>query len=77
MSKPPRPLGQPKLIPKPFPMILHLRARSLRERDAWGQSAPLRRRGTEPEGWPRGSTGTVFRFDRHGPTAGGRCCCQG
>ena len=36
---------------EPYPMIIQLDAWNLRERDAWGQSAPLRRRGREPERW--------------------------
>jgi hypothetical protein len=32
-------------------MILQLDAWNIRERDAWGQSAALRRRGQEPERW--------------------------
>ncbi len=58
-------------------MILQLHAWGLRERNAWGQSAPLRRQGAEPERWHCVYTGTVLRFDQRGVTAGGRCCCQG
>lgn len=57
---------------EPYQMILQLDAWSLRERDAWGQSARLRRRGTEPERWHWVYTGTVFRLDHRGQTAAGR-----
>ncbi|MBK9137666.1 MAG: hypothetical protein IPM17_02725 [Verrucomicrobia bacterium] len=63
---------QLELTPAPYQMILQLDAWSLRERDDWGQSAQLRRHGTEPERWHWGDTGTDFRLDQRGQTAGGR-----
>jgi hypothetical protein len=63
---------QLELTLEPYQMILQLDAWSLRERDAWGQTAPLRRGGTEPERWHWVYTGTVFRLDHRGQTAGGR-----
>lgn len=53
-------------------MILQLDAWNLRERDAWGQSAALRRRGQDPERGHWVYTGTGFRLDHRGHTAGGR-----
>lgn len=53
-------------------MILELDAWSLRERDGWGHSERLRRRGEEPPRWHWVWTGTVFRLDHRGRTAGGR-----
>jgi len=63
---------QLELILEPYPMIIQLDAWNIRERDAWGQSATLRRRGHEPERWHWVYTGTVFRLDHRGETAGGR-----
>jgi hypothetical protein len=57
---------------EPYQMIIQLDAWSLRERDAWGQTDSLRRRGQEPERWHWVYTGTVFRLDHRGQTAGGR-----
>jgi len=61
-----------ELTLEPYQMIIQLDAWNIRERDAWGQSAALRRRGREPERWHWVYTGTCFRLDRRGHTAGGR-----
>jgi len=53
-------------------MIIQMDAWNIRERDGWGQSAALRRQGQEPERWHWVYTGTVFRLDHRGHTAGGR-----
>ena len=63
---------QLELVLQPYQMIIQLDAWNIRERDAWGQSALLRRRGQEPERWHWVWTGTVFRLDHRGQTAGGR-----
>lgn len=63
---------QLELTLEPYQMILQLDAWHIRERDDWGQSARLRRQGTEPERWHWVYTGTVFRLDHRGQTAGGR-----
>jgi len=63
---------QLELTLEPYQMILQLDAWNIRERDAWGQSAALRRRGQEPERWHWVYTGTCFRLDHRGQTAGGR-----
>ena len=68
-APPPRQL---ELTLEPYQMILQLDAWNIRERDAWGQSAALRRRGQEPERWHWVYTGTCFRLDHRGHTAGGR-----
>ena len=65
-------LKQLELLLEPYQMIIQLDAWNIRERDAWGQSATLRRRGHEPERWHWVYTGTVFRLDHRGETAGGR-----
>jgi hypothetical protein len=67
--------AQPKqleLTLEPYQMILQLDAWNIRERDAWGQSRALRRQGQEPERWHWVYTGTCFRLDHRGRTAGGR-----
>lgn len=56
----------------PYQMILQLDAWNIRERDDWGATAALRRRGQEPARWHWVYTGTVFRLDQRGRTAGGR-----
>ena len=57
---------------EPYQMIIQMDAWNIRERDAWGRSAALRRAGQEPERWHWISTGTVFRLDHRAQTAGGR-----
>src|SRR5208283_3136543 len=60
---------QLELTLEPYQMILQLDAWDIRERDAWGQSAALRRQGREPERWHWVYTGTCFRLDHRGRTA--------
>jgi hypothetical protein len=63
---------QLELTLEPYQMIIEMDAWNIRERDGWGQSAAWRRRGQEPERWHWVYTGTVFRLDHRGHTAGGR-----
>jgi hypothetical protein len=63
---------QLELVLEPYQLIIQLDAWNIRERDAWGQTTTLRRRGHEPERWHWVWTGTVFRLDHRGETAGGR-----
>lgn len=63
---------QLELTLEPYQMIIQLDAWNIRERDAWGRSAALRRQGKEPERWHWVYTGTCFRLDHRGQTAGGR-----
>jgi hypothetical protein len=63
---------QPELTLEPYQMILQLDAWNIRERDDWARSAVLRGQGLEPERWHWVYTGTVFRLDHRGQTAGGR-----
>lgn len=63
---------QLELTLEPYQMIIQLDAWNIRERDGWGQSEALRRAGAEPERWHWVCTGTCFRLDRRGQTAGGR-----
>jgi len=66
------PKNQLELTLEPYQMIIQLDAWNIRERDAWGQSGALRRQGQEPERWHWVYTGTCFRLDHRGQTAGGR-----
>ena len=63
---------QLELTLEPYQMILQLDAWNIRERDGWGRSAALRRAGDEPERWHWVYTGTCFRLDHRGHSAGGR-----
>jgi len=63
---------QGELTLEPYQMIIQLDAWNIRERDDWGKTARLRRGGQEPERWHWVYTGTCFRLDQRGQTAGGR-----
>lgn len=63
---------QPELVLEPYQMIIQLDAWNIRERDQWGQTLALRRKAQEPERWHWVYTGTCFRLDQRGQTAGGR-----
>lgn len=63
---------QSELVLEPYQMIIQLDAWNIRERDQWGQTRGLRRNGQEPERWHWVYTGTCFRLDQRGQTAGGR-----
>lgn len=63
---------QLELTLQPCQMIIQLDAWNIRERDGWGRSQTLRRAGQEPERWHWVYTGTCFRLDHRGRTAGGR-----
>ena len=63
---------QPELVLEPYQMIIQLDAWNIRERDGWGRTEALRKLGQEPERWHWVYTGTCFRLDHRGKTAGGR-----
>jgi hypothetical protein len=63
---------QPELVLEPYQMIIQLDAWNIRERDGWGKTQKLRQRGQEPERWHWVYTGTCFRLNQRGQTAGGR-----
>jgi hypothetical protein len=63
---------QSELVLEPYQMIIQLDAWNIRERDQWGQTRELRRRAQQPERWHWVYTGTCFRLDQRGKTAGGR-----
>jgi hypothetical protein len=64
--------AQSELVLEPYQMIIQLDAWNIRERDQWGQTRQLRRKGQEPERWHWVYTGTCFRLDQRSKTAGGR-----
>jgi hypothetical protein len=63
---------QPELVLEPYQMIIQMDAWNIRERDQWGKTKSLRQAGREPERWHWVYTGTCFRLDHRGKTAGGR-----
>jgi hypothetical protein len=63
---------QLELTLEPYQMIIQLDAWNIRERDGWGRSGALRVQGQEPQRWHWVYTGTCFRLDHRGQTAGGR-----
>jgi len=63
---------QTELVLEPYQMIIQMDTWNIRERDDWGQTQKLRRHGREPERWHWVYTGTCFRLDHRGKTAGGR-----
>lgn len=71
-AAPPKEKQPLELTLEPYQMIIQIDAWNIRERDDWGRSAARRRRGQEPERWHWVYTGTVFRLDQRGRTAGGR-----
>ena len=71
-SQPGKSARQTEMVLEPYQMIIQLDAWNIRERDQWGQTERLRRAGQEPERWHWVYTGTCFRLDQRGKTAGGR-----
>jgi hypothetical protein len=65
-------LSQQELVLEPYQMIIQMDAWNIRERDDWGATRQRRQRGQEPERWHWVYTGTCFRLDQRGKTAGGR-----
>jgi hypothetical protein len=57
---------------QPFTLVIEIDAWNIRERDAWGQTDALRQQGQKPERWHWVYTGTVFRLDHRGQSAGQR-----
>jgi hypothetical protein len=53
-------------------LVIEIDAWNIRERDDWGRSKRLRRRGEEPKRWHWVYTGTIFRLDQRATTASGR-----
>ena len=55
-----------------YTLVIEIDAWNIRERDDWGQSERLRRRGQEPQRWHWVYTATIFRLDQRATTASGR-----
>ena len=56
----------------PFTLVIEIDAWNIRERDSWGETEKLRKKGEEPSRWHWVYSGTVFRLDQRGKTASGR-----
>jgi hypothetical protein len=67
-----KPTVQPELVLEPYQMIIQIDTWDIRERDDWGQTQRLRRVGQEPNRWHWVYTGTCFRLNQRGQSAGGR-----
>lgn len=63
---------QMELPLEPFTLVLMLDAWNIRERDDWGQSQKLRKKGLEPSRWHWVYNATVFRLADRAETAAGR-----
>ena len=63
---------QMELPLEPFTLIIMIDTWNIRERDQWGQSEKLRRKGLEPSRWHWAYNATVFRLADRAETAGGR-----
>jgi hypothetical protein len=63
---------QSEFVLESYQMIIQLDAWNIRERQDWGQTQALRRKGKEPERWHWVYTGTCFQLDHRGQSAGGR-----
>jgi hypothetical protein len=57
---------------QPFVLIIELDAWNIRERNDWGRTGALRKKGQEPERWHWVYTATIFRLDQRGHTASKR-----
>jgi len=56
----------------PFTLVMEIDAWNIRERDYWGETEALRKKGEDPSRWHWVYSGTVFRLDQRGRTASGR-----
>jgi hypothetical protein len=57
---------------EPFTLVIELDAWNIRERDHWGQSETLRKKGEDPSRWHWVYGGTCFRLSQRAQKAGGR-----
>lgn len=55
-----------------FTLVIEIDAWHIRERDHWGESEKLRKKGEYLSRWHWVYTGTIFRLDQRGTTASGR-----
>jgi len=63
---------QMELPLEPFTLVIMIDAWNIRERDEWGQSQKLRKKGLEPSRWHWVYNATVFRLPERVQSAGGR-----
>jgi len=56
----------------PFTLVIEIDAWHIRERDHWGQSEDLRKKGEEPSRWHWVYSGTIFRLDQRAKSPSGR-----
>lgn len=56
----------------PFTLVIEIDAWNIRERDNWGRSKVMKKKGEDTGRWHWVYTGTVFRLDQRGTTASGR-----
>jgi len=63
---------QMELPLEPFTLVIMIDAWNIRERDDWGQSERLRRKGLEPARWHWAYNATVFRLTERAQSAAGR-----
>lgn len=56
----------------PFTLVIEIDAWNIRERDHWGQTKKLRKKGEDPSRWHWVFTGTIFRLDQRGKSTSGR-----
>ena len=59
-------------LPAAFTLVIQIDAWNIRERDNWGDTQALLAAGKDTNRWHWVFTGTVFRLDQRGKTAGGR-----
>lgn len=57
----------------PFTLVIEIDAWNIRERDNWGRTKALLKKGEKLERWHWVYAGTVFRLDQRGKTQSGRC----
>jgi len=68
-----RELAQRAQAPKgAFTLVIEIDAWNIRERDHWGESEKLRKKGEDTSRWHWVYAGTIFRLDQRGKTASGR-----
>jgi hypothetical protein len=56
----------------PYTLVIEIDAWNIRERDCWGETEELRKKGEDPSRWHWVYSGTIFRLDQRGKTASGR-----
>lgn len=66
-------LAQRGVVPQhPFTLVIQIDAWNIRERDHWGKTERMRKKGEDTGRWHWVYTGTIFRLDQRGTTQSGR-----